>query len=245
MKPLFTDLEQELSKSTELEKLLIGNGSICTCMSDDERDRRTALETLEKLATTWVRERQNENATLEGEKQDRPVANPTIVTFGSYALRVHRRDSDIDALCLFDKSITREIFFSEFVDFLRQDSQVSDLLAIESAFTPVVKFLLKGIFIDLLFASVSDNTKLDKFRNLRQRNPLLSDDQIGHNDYKVDDSDLVGIDEASVRSLNGVRVTQFIEQKVKNLPNFRTCLCAIKAWAIENGCYSNALGKAF
>lgn len=244
MKPLYTNLEQELSKSAELEKLLIENGSICTCTSDDERDRRTALETLETLATTWVRERQNENATL-GEKQDHPVANPTIITFGSYALRVHRRDSDIDALCLFDKSITREMFFSEFVDFLSQDSQISDLLAIESAFTPVVKFLLKGIFIDLLFASVSDNTKLDTFHNLRQRNPLSTDNQIGHIDYKVDDSDLVGIDEASVRSLNGVRVTQFIEQKVKNLPNFRTCLCAIKAWAIDHGCYSNALGKAF
>ncbi|CAJ1940595.1 unnamed protein product [Cylindrotheca closterium] len=240
MKPLYTNLEQEIGKSAELEKLLIANGSMCTCASDDERNRRTALETLEMLATKWVREQHQNDTTMNGgrkEEEEHAVVNPTIITFGSYSLRVHRQESDIDALCLFDKRITREMFFTDFVDFLCQDSRVSGLLAIENAFTPVVKFLLHGIYIDLLFASVSDNSKLDNFHNLGRPKSLSMDTE-----YKVEDSDLAGMDEASVRSLNGVRVTQFIEQKVKNLPHFRTCLCAIKAWAIEHGCYSNVLG---
>ena len=40
-------------------------------------------------------------------------------------------------------------------------------------------------------------------------------------EYSIDDSDLLGMDEAGVRSLNGARVTQLILEMVPNKHNFR------------------------
>jgi len=61
-------------------------------------------------------------------------------------------------------------------------------------------------------------------------------------EYNVDDSDLVGLDEAGVRSLNGVRVSQKILSMVPNVDHFRLTLRAIKAWATVHGIHSNVLG---
>lgn len=88
-------------------------------------------------------------------------------------------------------------------------------------------------------------------------------------EYMVDDADLVGVvgvrcgfcpicnwlclivlgflrywqDEAGVRSLNGVRVTQLILEMVEpNIESFRITLAAVKEWAIIHGVYSNVLG---
>ena len=226
MKPLCKDTSIEIQSSAALQQLLIEKGSLCPYDDDDDsNERKAAIAMIENLVAGWMEK--DETIKLYRQAREVCLVDPVIVTFGSYALRVHRRDSDVDALCLFDKKVvTREMFFSNFVDFLRKDSRVSDLLAIENAFTPVIKFLLKGlqVQVDLLFASVSDSTKLFSFHKMRQQtqNPV---------EYKLDDSDLVGMDEASVRSLNGVRVTQFIEKNVKNLQSFRICLCAIKDWA--------------
>lgn len=50
-------------------------------------------------------------------------------------------------------------------------------------------------------------------------------------------------DEAGVRSLNGVRVTQEILNLVSSeMGAFRVTLCAVKEWAIAKGLYSNVLG---
>lgn len=241
MKPLFTDIEEEFAKSAELEKLLIENGSLCTSSSPNERTRRRVVDTLETLAIKWVRERHHPNA------DEVSIADPTIITFGSYSLRVHRRDSDIDALCLFDKNISREMFFSGFVDFLSNESSVTQLLAVENAFTPVIKFVLDGIHVDLVFARVSDSTKLNSFHKSHRLQPspsIITNDttEDARREYKIDDSDLVGMDEAGVRSLNGVRVTQFVAQAIRKVGSFRTCLCAIKDWAISQGIYSNQMG---
>lgn len=127
--------------------------------------------------------------------------------------------------------IFRKLFFSNFVDFLSRDPCAENLLCIH-AHTPVIKLKLllpkrTEIQIDLLFASVIENTKLATF--LSQQGSLSSEF-------------LVGMDETSVRSVNGVRVTQFIENRIKNLQSFRVSLCALKAWANTNGIYSNALG---
>jgi len=61
-------------------------------------------------------------------------------------------------------------------------------------------------------------------------------------EYSIDDSDLLGMDEAGVRSLNGARVTQLILEMVPNKNNFRILASAVKEWAVQNGIYSNVLG---
>ena len=79
-------------------------------------------------------------------------------------------------------------------------------------FVPVIKMKVDGISVDLLFVS-------------------LDLESIPEDIDMLDDQYLKGLDEASVRSCNGVRVTERILQLVPNLDTFRTTLIAVKHWA--------------
>ena len=208
--------------------------------NDDEQNRRVALDTLEKILCQWASSLQSLRPISEN-KWQRPRI--TLITFGSYRLRVHRPDSDLDVLALTPPTCTRGDFFTSLVKFLRQDSAVADVHPIPSAFTPVIKFLLNGIHIDMLFGRVADPSKLMQFQQKRP-SPLLStlSTEQPRLEYIIDDSDFAGMDEAGVRSLNGARVTQQILECVPNLDHFRVTLSAVKEWAVLNGLYSNVLG---
>jgi poly(A) polymerase len=60
----------------------------------------------------------------------------------------------------------------------------------------------------------------------------------------LDDSVLVGLDEATEKSLNGPRVTNMIFRLVgeKTFPNFLIVLRCIRKWAKRRGLYGNKLG---
>ena len=100
----------------------------------------------------------------------------------------------------------------------------------------MIKFVFDGIAIDLVFARLADGTKLQKpFRAQPQASmPRM--------ELMLEDSDLIGVDEASGRSLNGVRVAQYLLELVPDVEAFRLTLRAVKEWAIIHGLYSNVLG---
>jgi len=96
-----------------------------------------------------------------------------------------------------------------------------------SAYTPVVKFEMDGVKIDMIFASVSDCKwlkttkmaarpdvivrKVDQGNKDDNENDDSSSDGEGTEEtMRVDDAVLIGLDESSVRSVNGVRVAQFL-----------------------------------
>lgn len=83
---------------------------------------------------------------------------------------------------------------------------------------------LDGVPIDLLF------TRLNRR------------DFIPGNLDLLNEGNLVNLDDASVRSLNGCRVTITILSLVPNVENFRLTLRAVKHWAKQRGIYSNMLG---
>ena len=130
---------------------------------------------------------------------------------------------DIDALLIAPRHIDRTDFFISFVEFLRSQSEVCDLRAIEDAYVPVIKLIFDGIEIDMLFARLALATIPDTLD--------LKDDKI-----------LLNLDQRCVRSLNGCRVTDEILDLVPNRETFKSTLRAIKLWAKKCGLYSNALG---
>ncbi|KOB64831.1 Poly a polymerase, partial [Operophtera brumata] len=101
---------------------------------------------------------------------------------------------------------------------------VKDLRPVENAFVPVIKMNFDGIEIDLLFARLALKEIPDSFD--------LRDDML-----------LKNLDEKSVRSLNGCRVTDEILRLVPNINHFRLTLRAIKLWAKPRTCqlYPNAM----
>ena len=113
------------------------------------------------------------------------------------------------------------------------------------AYTPVIKFVLDGIYIDLVFARLANGGKLQR---QKQRPPFAATSESvppplsPREELILDDADLIGLDEAGVRSLNGVRVAQYLLQLVPDVDAFRLTLRAVKEWAVVHGLYSNVLG---
>lgn len=70
-----------------------------------------------------------------------------------------------------------------------------------------------GIAVDLIFVSLSGLDSVPEALDV------------------LDDQLLRGLDDPSVRSINGVRVTERILRLVPNQARFRTALVAIKHWA--------------
>ncbi|XP_064411745.1 poly(A) polymerase gamma isoform X2 [Latimeria chalumnae] len=187
---------------------------------DELNHRLVVLGKLNNLVKEWIAE-------ISESKNLPPsvVANVggKIFTFGSYRLGVHTKGADIDALCVAPRHVERSDFFQSFFEKLKQQEQIKDLRAIEDAFVPVIKFVLHGIEIDLVFARLAVQTIPD---NLDLR----------------DDSRLRSLDIRCIRSLNGCRVTDEILHLVPNKESFRLTLRAIKLWAKKRGIYSNMLG---
>jgi len=160
---------------------------------------------------------------------------------------------------------------------------------VSGAYTPVIKFEIEGVKIDLIFArlngedgnGVGGGRWLEEHRALRRSDvaaratgtteegdvhdsnkdacgePTINNheelDEI--KEMELDDTLLIGLDETSVRSINGVRVAQYLlstlettDKNRKNydsatqVDNFRLTLRAVKEWARVHGLYSNVLG---
>ncbi|RLN44809.1 hypothetical protein BBJ29_006715 [Phytophthora kernoviae] len=133
-------------------------------------------------------------------------------TFGSYRLGVQSSDADIDALCIAPRHCSRASFFQKAPILLETTPNVTGLHVISDAFVPVIKMKVEGIPVDLLFVS-------------------LNLDSIPEDIDILDDRYLRDLDEPSVRSCNGVRVTERILQLVPHPDRFRTTLIAVKHWA--------------
>ena len=97
-----------------------------------------------------------------------------------------------------------------------------------------MKMKVNGVSIDLVFAQLTSE---------RAKRAWDSDEK--EIDFTEDEGVLAGLDESSLRSVNGVRVTQMVLRLVGDSEaqeRFRVVLRAVKEWARTNGIYSNMLG---
>lgn len=213
---------EEQMANDELMDFMVNacSGHLFDTKEGSER-RKRVIEKLSSMLKTWAIEVGTEKHISEEHLQD--GGGIQVQIFGSTKLEVHNIDSDIDMLCIAPSYITRGDFFVSFKKKLVESPDVENLLAIPEAYTPVIKFIMDGQPVDMVFASLQA--------------PTLSN--------PVDVLDLrwlTGLDEQSVRSLNGVRVAQWICKLVPDLYSFRITLRVIKYWAKQRGLYSNILG---
>uniref|UniRef100_A0A5B7C4M0 polynucleotide adenylyltransferase n=1 Tax=Davidia involucrata TaxID=16924 RepID=A0A5B7C4M0_DAVIN len=211
--------EFDVIKTREFEKFLADAGLY---ESQEEAIRREeVLGGLDQIVKIWVK---NVSRAKEFNEQLVQEANAKIFTFGSYRLGVHGPGADIDTLCVGPGHATRdEDFFGELHRMLSEMPEIEELQSVPDAHVPVMKFKFNGVSIDLLYANVTLWT-------------IPEDLDISQ------ESILQNVDEQTVRSLNGCRVTDQILRLVPNIQNFRTTLRCIRFWAKQRGVYSNVTG---
>lgn len=182
--------------------------------------RVEVLTTLQKLTEEFVYEVSLQKNMSQGMAKD---AGGKIFTFGSYKLGVYGPSSDIDALVVVPRHVTRDDFFTIFEKILRKRPELEEINSVKEAFVPIIKLEFAGISIDLLFA------RLDI-----PRVPY---------DLTLDDKNLLkNIDEKDMRALNGTRVTDEILRLVPKLTVFKNALRFIKMWAQQRAIYANVYG---
>jgi len=152
--------------------------------------------------------------------------NAKITTLGSFRLGVVHPGSDIDTLCIGPPHVSREAFFTAFVEKLNQHESVTECVPIPDAYTPIIKMKMKGVLIDLLFAQL-----VRKLAEGEDPEEAVKEDEV-----------LKNMDERSVRCINGFRVANQILQLVPDQETFRQTLRFVKYWARRRSIYSNVLG---
>ncbi|KAL8585161.1 hypothetical protein ACOMHN_013176 [Nucella lapillus] len=183
--------------------------------------RMEVLACINDLVREWIKDVSRTKNNIPESKVN--TFGGKVFTFGSYRLGVHTKGADIDTLCVAPRHVERSDFFKSFVELMKGRMEVKELRAVEEAFVPVIKMTYDGIELDMLFARLALPT-------------IPEDIDLRH------ESHLKNLDEKSVRSLNGCRVTDEILHLVPNKENFRMTLRAIKLWAKKKGVYSNSLG---
>eukprot|EP00924_Labyrinthula_sp_SR-Ha-C_P002431 snap_masked-scaffold_16-processed-gene-4.30-mRNA-1 protein AED:0.09 eAED:0.09 QI:0/-1/0/1/-1/1/1/0/659 len=189
---------------------------------EEKKVRESILINLRELINKWVME------TLKRKNiPNYRSSGGELFVSGSYRQNVNSKYDDVDTICCVPKYISREDFFSEekegFLGKLKQIPQISHVMAIKSAVVPIIEVVWSGIDLDVLMARL-ERTKVPKL------------DQI------LDDRILVGLDDQTVRSINGPRVTELIIKLVPNYENFALVLRCVRHWAKQRGIYSNKLG---
>eukprot|EP00930_Biecheleria_cincta_P041761 TRINITY_DN28680_c0_g1_i2.p1 TRINITY_DN28680_c0_g1~~TRINITY_DN28680_c0_g1_i2.p1 ORF type:complete len:482 (+),score=88.49 TRINITY_DN28680_c0_g1_i2:175-1620(+) len=184
--------------------------------------REAVLKELDVIFAEWI----TKIGAAGGLGEEESRRSSGIVTLGSYRLGVVTPESDIDTLCIGPPHVSREAFFTSFVEKLEKTESVTECVSISDAFTPIIKLKMRGVSIDLLFAKLV--RPLAEGKTLEE---AVKDDEI-----------IRDMDEKSVRCVNGFRVADQILSLVPDQEVFRQTLRFVKCWARSRGIYSNVLG---
>uniref|UniRef100_J3M0U6 Poly(A) polymerase n=1 Tax=Oryza brachyantha TaxID=4533 RepID=J3M0U6_ORYBR len=209
----------DLEATARLESLLREEGLYVT--DEETAVREEVLRDLRGVVDRWVKRLTRQRGYPDGMVDQ---ATALVLPFGSYRLGVHGRGSDIDALVVGPSYVDRDRdFFFVLAGTLAETAGVTELQPVPSAHVPVINMRFHGVQVDLLYARVCL--------------PVVPGD-LDLSDRSV----LRGLDLATVRSLNGVRVADEILRLVPDAGAFRTTLRCVKHWAKARGVYSNVAG---
>ncbi len=155
------------------------------------------------------------------------VTSFRLRTFGSYRLDVHLPGADMDTVILVPKVVSRKDMFSILYPSMLARDDIKNVIKVEEARVPVIKFEMDGFEFDLAMAV---------FKSL----PILPEEFDVTHDMHL--KHVAGDDKQSITSLNGVRVTDTIRNLVPTMETLKYCIRALKLWAKRRGVYKNVLG---
>lgn len=188
----------------------------------EESDRRRrVLEQLRDITRQWIKATMISDFGMSAAEAD--LVGGRIFTTGSYRYNVHTSGSDIDVVLIAPERITRRHFFTTLVQRLRDKRTITDVSFAEEAVVPIISMKFEGVDLDLSFCAIKQARIPDDIN-------------------MMDDRVLVGLDETSVKSVNGVRVAQALIDLVPQVAVFRAALRFMKPWAKSRGLYSVKFG---
>ncbi|MES1918803.1 hypothetical protein MHBO_000706, partial [Bonamia ostreae] len=200
---------------------------------EDKSKQKRILNELSQIFINWLR-----NAT---KKRDGNASNaehnnaisdssefahtaPLVYTYGSFRLGVHERGADIDTLLIGPNNVTHSMFFEDLcATVLEKHEKVTEFSTAPNAFVPIAKFVYDGVSIDLIYAQTSKMVLDESFD--------IHDDEV-----------MRAVIPQTIRSLNGVRVTDLLLDLVPNKSVFRKAVRFLKIWAKRRGIYGNSIG---
>ena len=220
--PSETELAANVVMMRHLEELSEVGEPLFETM-DGNSKRNAVCEKVEGILKAWVEDLGSRRKQGVKECEWKDGGGTELHIFGSQRLGVHNSSSDIDMLAVMPGFVFRDDFFATFVSLLGARDDVSLLLPIPEAYTPVVKFHIDDQAVDLLMVTLNQRT-------------VPKDLDI------LDVSCLQGLDVQGVRCMNGPRVAESILRLVPNSESYSSTLRVIKYWARQRGLYSNVLG---
>ncbi|XLT85459.1 hypothetical protein HN873_007212, partial [Arachis hypogaea] len=115
-----------------------------------------------RIVSIWIKQVAEERRLP---KHHIAATSPTVLTYGSYGLRVYNAESNIDALCVapYFATLLRN-FFVVLHDMLKSRSKVSEFYCVKSAKIHLMLFEFGGIFIDLSYACLKLVPNVENFQ---------------------------------------------------------------------------------
>lgn len=185
---------------------------------EESQLRQQVLFKLKEIINWWVphvlRTKQGLSAVDAAQYEGR------MFTTGSYRYNVHTTGSDIDAVLIAPVGITRQDFFTSFLERLYQEPWVTDIVPVSNAKVPIIAMKCHGVDMDLSFGNIQ-----------RTKVPATITDDL-----------LKGLDERSMMSANAVRVASALIDFAPNKNTFRSALRFVKAWAKRRGIHGSQFG---
>jgi poly(A) polymerase len=212
--------EKEIRSSSSLVRYI---DEVAPLVTLEEWGRREALlQEILVIFRRWVARVATEKGAYADEDSAMEAGGSMFVS-GSYKLNVSDKNSDIDTICVAPSMVSRADFFDSLPKLLKQQPGVTALNAIATAKVPIIELEIYGVSVDLQFVSLPVSV-VPRTLNI------------------LDDNVLLGLDAASVRTLNGPRVNQLIHRLVSNFDTFKGVVRVLRLWGKARGLYGNKNG---
>lgn len=142
---------------------------------------------------------------------------------GSFRVGVSSKDGDIDIVFIAPQYVQQDLFFESLGPFFEKSDLIEHVNPIPTTRVPIFGLVIRGVEIDLLLASL----------------PVA---RVPRN-FDLGKSSIVAVDRATVDSINGPRVTQYIlNHTCENKTSYAIFLKAVREWAKLRGIYGAKMG---